>query len=298
MASPIRANAAAKAVLGVFCLALVAGCATSDKGERGDTTQFDFAVTRLKNAPLIDGRIEPEEYAGALSFTITGTDPGEAPGISLLTGDRLPPEDVSYRVHLGHDGSALFVAVAVRDDSLVSPPSAGFFRDDPRLFFGDGVLLLIDSDLDSTRRFEAFERADGNMEADAAEGLAVAFRIPHPEDPVIPPDGRGVDVFGRRTGPQLYHVEFRVPFSLLDTLDGPESRNLRTGDVVGFNLIVFDEDATETVQEALAWVAGRTGENWAEGPYEWVRLWISTAPYMDARDRPRTNPGDERFSVQ
>jgi hypothetical protein len=200
-----------------------------------------FPLPRARTKIEVDGDLR--EW-GALAFTVD--EPAEIEGPGRHDG----PTDASFRFDARWDEEALYLAVDVRDDSVVS-------GSDLTVREQDHVSVTLDARPDPARSanqdFYVAMRA-GEL-AQVLTALA-ALAEPRPDrvmELLAGPPAPGVRSAARRT-PTGYAVEIAVPNALLD-----ERRGARW-DAVRINVVVNDVDAGEPDWVALLWRPSRWGE--------------------------------------
>jgi hypothetical protein len=212
-----------------------------------------FAITRAAAPIRVDGDLG--EWS-PLAFEVRT--PGEVSGPGSYGG----PADASFAFDLRQDDGALYAAVLVRDDSVVSGP-------DRKMREQDHVTLSLDA------RPEPARVKNGEFFAALQAGeLAKVVTVfcgpePHPlPDPILTrfgtADRAGVVCAGRRTSAG-YIAEMAVPAALLD-----DARGARW-DAVRVNVAVTDFDEGKKDHSEIAWRPSRYGAKAVAGAGTFVR---------------------------
>jgi hypothetical protein len=211
-----------------------------------------FDAVRTARAVTVDGELG--EW-GRLPFVVE--EPGERSGHGVHRG----PEDGSFRFGVRQDKDFLYVAVEVRDDSLVGSP-------DEVAREQDHVSLNIDvrPDPERSKNEETFVAIRSGAMAKMISPLA-ALQETRP-DPVMRlfaggvPEGVRQAVQRSETG---YTVELAVPAKVLD-----ERRGTRW-DALRLNLSMNDFDEGEPDSVTLSWRPSRFEPGAIEGAGTFVR---------------------------
>ena len=204
---------------------------------------FRLVAPFQTKTPVADGKIGPDEYGPPLAIDFTDdVNPGR-----LSLDPPNPPrnaDDLSAELFLAHTRTDLFIAVRVRDDVLIAQknnlPSQN-----------DRVELYIDGD-----------RMPGDCKNSEIPGSHEGFQICAGFDGRKEYWGVGINdaayTVGTSTFPGGYIVEFRVPLTIIDTVDGPEVKAASSGSTLRFNLSILDNDEPVADQQ-------RRGELWHIG---------------------------------
>jgi hypothetical protein len=211
-----------------------------------------FATRRLRSKVAVDGDLR--EW-GELAFVVDA--PAEIEGHGRYRG----PADASFRFDLRWDDDALYLAIDVRDDSVVAGTSLSAREQ-------DHVGILVDARADPERSaniglFAAIRSGDmakqvnlvATLEEPRSDQIMGFFVGAVPE---------GIRSVSRRT-PQGYAVEASIPRAVLDERRGGD------WDLLRVNLTVFDFDAGEPNHVSLAWRPSRFGDRAVPGSGTFVR---------------------------
>jgi WD40 repeat protein len=202
-------------------------------------------------APVPDGRIGLDEYGPGYDVHF---DDKTNPGL-LFAGTPArskSPDDYSYRLRAAHTTSALYLAFEVRDqDVQVNPQNA------ERPHLNDCIELFIDGD------HVANDLGDFNREGNREGFQIVADADGHQYTVASDLTNADWKVATRRV-PGGYTMEFGIPFSAIDTQDGPGTTPAKTGDILRFNIGGSDVDEVggHSSNYAILWA-----ENPAVSPF-------------------------------
>jgi tetratricopeptide (TPR) repeat protein len=218
---------------------------------------FRLVAPFRTKTPVADGMIGPDEYGPPLAIDFTDdVNPGR-----LSLDPPNPPrnaDDLSAELFLAHTRTDLFIAVRVRDDVLIAQknhlPSQN-----------DRVELYIDGD-----------RMPGDCKNSEIPGSYEGFQICAGFDGRKEYWGVGISdaayTVGTSTFPGGYIVEFRVPLTMIDTVDGPEVKAASSGSTLRFNLSILDNDEPVADQP-------RRGELWHIGiGIAQMAWWVGDGP--------------------
>ena len=211
-----------------------------------------FDIPRVARPVKVDGDLS--EW-GELPFAV------DVPGGQSGPGVHRGPEDASFRFAVRRDDAFLYVAVAVRDDSIVASA-------DQVAREQDHVALSIDArpDPERSKNEETFVAVRNGAMAKLVSPL-IALQETRP-DPVLrlfaATTPEGLLQAARRT-PDGYGVEVAIPSQALD-----ERRGARW-DAVRINVTVDDFDAGEPDHVALSWRPSRFEAGTPEGAGTFVR---------------------------
>lgn len=195
-------------------------------------------------APNVDGTINAAEYPGAAPMVVT-----PFTGVyDLPSGDdTFTPDNHSFTAWVVHDNDAVYIAVDVVDD-LVVTNSAAAGSEDGSTWTDDSVEVFFDPD----------DSNDGGRGSQPFEGQYVltpngAWRDAEANNPTF---GVNDDWFGAisltATG---YQIEFKVTkFALIDPADGT---------TMGFMVAINEDDGTDRIGQ-LSW-DGRAHSEWTYG---------------------------------
>lgn len=183
----------------------------------------DYAAPKVSGAPVVDGVIKAEEYAGATEIRVDGTSGNyELDGLA----DGFPATDHRFRAWVVHTADSVHVAVEVTDD-VVATDSAEALSEDKSTWEDDSIEIFFDADhsLD-------LGRGGLNFEGQYVVTANGAWRDNEANNPTFgaTADWNAVAV---RTAAG-YAAEFRVRKSALV--------NPADGAVLGFNVAVNDDD--------------------------------------------------------
>jgi hypothetical protein len=184
-----------------------------------------------QRSPVLDGRIEPDEYGDGNGFSFDFSSGSNLGGSYLCGNETLPPDnvkdvsDLSPQMHAVHTTEALFLAFRVRDQSVIADPNKLTWGNDCIEVYLDGDGMANDWTL-ATHRINR-------------EGFIAA-----------------ADVLGRPVGPRQkartvrtkdgYIVEFEFPLETIDTLDGPGFKPPATDSELRMNVAILDYDEGNT----------------------------------------------------
>ncbi|MEW6753912.1 MAG: sugar-binding protein [Candidatus Latescibacterota bacterium] len=218
-------------------------------------------------APVVDGRVLPGEYAQGVPVYVEFASNAVVPGI---VPDWIPvpssPADLSYTVHALYTSMDLHIAVEVADDVLRGDSGLPWEDDDVEVYVdGDrvGDDMAIRGDLEGAEGFQVIMDAAGNP-------YSVGRQF-------------GTQWFAAAAAaPGGYVVEFRIPLSSIDAESGAGVRAARSGDTLGFNITVGDDDSGGAPYEHPddgygAW-SGRAEGWYYAAESDWGRLHLSPTP--------------------
>ncbi len=192
--------------------------------------------------PSVDGVIGMDEYGPPIPIDFSvDANPGRlAPGgfQRVAVTDDFAPE-----LLLAHTQSHLHVALRVRDESVSTLDGEDHVHE------GDSVALYFDGDR-TPNDFAQFHRSgpEGFEASTDAEGHKFATGL----DTALYEAAAGRFDKG-------YIIEFRIPLTSIDTLNGSEVRPAATGDRIGFNMKIVDHDTGHSPE-------GTTGYLWSGDP--------------------------------
>jgi hypothetical protein len=244
-------------------------------GAPGGPPRID-APFRAKT-PVVDGRIEPDEYGDGEGFAFDfAADPN--PGGSYLsyieaaaTQATKAPSDLSVRMHAAHSATGLFLAFRVRDQSVRAHPEGAF-----AVWLNDGVEVFLDGDRVAN---------DGTtVMPNHREGFFIAADVLGN----VTKNNPGVDNTRWKVGTGRtedgYVIEFEVPLDLIDTQDGPGFRPATTGSELLMNEGIndIDEAVTKQASYGVLWCEDRFWSPSHGGEDFWpVALRLVPAPTPD-----------------
>jgi hypothetical protein len=211
-----------------------------------------FRARRAASAIYVDGDLE--EW-GELAFDVAV--PAEITGHGEYRG----PEDASFRFDVRWDDAALYVAVDVRDDSVVAGRELSAREQDHV-----GVTVDARPDPERSANQGRFEAIRSGVMARLVHVLAT-LEEPRRDDVMAlfaaaPPEG--VRFAAYRT-PAGYAAEIAIPRELLDERRGG------AWDAVRMNVTVADLDAGEPNHVTLAWRPSRFGDRAVPGSGTFAR---------------------------
>ena len=203
--------------------------------------QQSMTARQTNAAPSLDGVLGPGEWSAAIPTHITFVQPKNPPGIVHRGGDDpgftpSSPSDLSFKVYAMYDEDNLYIAVDVRDDALWADGGYGYTHDE-HPWTDDSVELYFDGDNmpnDMSIANGFFWPCREGFQIIKGWGGGEFMAVPEPE----------LIVWTAEVGdrPQGYLVEFEIPLSSIDAIDGPEYASPGPGDTIGFNVAVADDD--------------------------------------------------------
>ena len=182
-----------------------------------------YTAPKVAAAPVVDGVIRPEEYAGAERISLDGmTGNNDLDGLA----DGFARGDLNYRAWAVHDDEAVYVAVDVVDDHIVTD-SAAAGSEDGSTWEDDSVEIFFDAD-----HSKDLGRGSKQFEGQYVLTAIGAWRDNEANNPTF---GEDADWFGAsKLTFKGYQVEFKIKkTALLNPADGA---------VMGFNIAVNDDD--------------------------------------------------------
>ncbi len=233
-------------------------CAADTSDSKKNTIQEPDALIPWIATPTTDGKISEGEYEGALRVEIDGLTPDENPGWNPYNKKSIAKDDLSFTLLVGHDGKCLYVAFDITDNSICSdnvPYPRGRYMG---VWEDDCAEICLDGDLDRDAITEGSRRGDALGDEDWQEGFVPHYGIP---DDVYFDDGHGAYGTGdgewfartRLLDEQHWQVEYRVPFTLIDTKNGPGIKPAKPGDLIGFNAMINDDDHGGAREQQVSW---------------------------------------------
>lgn len=213
-----------------------------------------FMAARYTNVPpVIDGVFSLSEWGRAIPVNVEGTSsPATPPGVVPNIGFPylLPPDsaaDSSFTIYALYDNNNLYVAVDVTDDIVIC--------DGPVPYLDDDVEIMIDGDRQPGDVHMAELCGPNNPNCPNPvvnnEGFKLTTSVCN-QSLTDPPNNPSI-VWESKAGlrPHGFVVEFRIPLSSINTIDtswfstpfpGAVFRSPQTGDIIGFNVAVGDDD--------------------------------------------------------
>ena len=198
--------------------------------------------------PELDGRIDTGEYEAAVPVFVEFSQPDMPPGMVPYNVPALPEgktslsvaelkvneADLSYKIYLMYTATDLYVAVDVTDDLHLDDSEFAWQDDDVEVSIdGDLIgndLAGLDGEGANAEGFQILMDVGGDTYDHSVEFNADWFAA------------SGTYAEGRV-------VEFRIPLATIDTQDGPGARSPTSGDTIGFNVAVSDDDIGELPYE-------------------------------------------------
>lgn len=216
-----------------------------------------------------------------------GEYPGEALDIGTLwEGQPVTPEDASGSMRVAYDDEALYVHVAVTDDTAGAVLGAD---DDKQRFRTDSVEIMIDPRGDSQHTASTFILGvlPAVVEADGSTRVGGGRDHDNWQGPLAE-TAPGVRIASRVTEPYTgYEIEARIPFADLPDAIRP--------DRVGLNVVVYDSDTQDrTGQSRIGW---STFPGVQADPYRWGVLELPGLPERPSDPRDPTIPSTAAQSV-
>ncbi len=271
-----------------------------------DPTKTQIALP-METPPTIDGVIDPAvewqlaggANSGGGNFWIITPNPLLADGIrgGQMVGDDPVPinaEDLSFNVYVGFDSANLYIGVRVKDD-LLSEDSTTFGSANEDTWDDDSVEVYLDGD---NSNFPDRDATGTNPQIVGTGGMfAIAINTAYREAEAGNP-GYGPDAAWYAQTLYLqdytgYDVEFRIS---LATLGNP-----KPGDIIGFTVVVNDDDDGGPSERQIIWV----GTAHVEATYGNLRLGARTyeapklpAPAIDGQINTAEYAGAQEIKVE
>lgn len=183
-----------------------------------------YTAPKVATAPVVDGKINASEYAGAQEVKQNSFNSD----FDINAGDdTFESTDLSYSFWAVHDANAVYVAVDVTDDTIVTD-SAAAGSEDGSTWEDDSAEILFDADNDNE---------SGRSTTNLYEGQFVftpngAWRDNEANNPTF---GADADWFAASTTTSTgYQIEFKVPKATL--------MGVADGATMGFDIDVNDDD--------------------------------------------------------
>ena len=196
------------------------------------------------SAPTIDGVINASEYAGAAEIKVS-----QFTGVHDLGSgdDTWETTDLGYSAWAVHDAEAVYVAVNVTDDILISDTAAAG-TEDQSTWEDDSVEIFFDADFSHD-----LGRGTGQFEGQYVFTANGAWRDNEANNPTL---GKDKDWFAATSKTAKgYQVEFKVKKSALF--------NPKDGALMGFQIAVNDDDGSGRKAQ-LGW-SGRAHNEYTYG---------------------------------
>ncbi len=183
-----------------------------------------YSAPKVATAPVVDGKINASEYAGAQKVDQNSFNSD----FDINAGDdTFESTDLSYSFWAVHDADAVYVAVDVTDDTIVTD-SADAGSEDGSTWEDDSAEILFDADNDNESGHSATNLYEGQFVM-TANG---AWRDNEANNPTF---GANADWFAATsTTSKGYQIEFRVPKATL--------MGVADGATMGFDIDVNDDD--------------------------------------------------------
>jgi Carbohydrate family 9 binding domain-like len=204
--------------------------------------------------PTIDGVFSVGEWKAANSIHVDGSTPATAPGVVPNLPDLpvlVPPDspaDSSFTIYTLYDNDNLYVAVDVIDDFV--------FSDGPLPFLDDDVEVMIDGDRQPGDAWFAIICGEFDpfcpIPVVNKEGFKLTTSVGN--EILTDPGNNPKIVWESKAGlrPHGFVIEFRIPLDSINTRDTswfsghfppePIFRRPQPGDIIGFNVLVGDDD--------------------------------------------------------
>lgn len=252
MTSPKWLNRIACLLVLACLIALPSTSIAEDKPNETRIPGKQLMVAKYTNTPpLIDGVFSPREWRRAIPVHVVGSTPETAPGVVPNIG--LPflfppdsPADSSFTMYTLYDDNNLYVAVDVTDDIVIC--------DGPVPFLDDDVEVMVDGDRRPADVHMALVCRPFNPDCPNPvvnnEGFKLTTSVCGETlvDPSNNPDIAWESKSGTR--PHGFVIEFRISLDSINTNDTswfstfpePGFRRPQPGDIIGFNVIVGDDD--------------------------------------------------------
>ena len=225
----------------------------SDRPRNGAPGSFRLLAPLRTKSPVADGVIGPDEYCPPLAIDFTDD---KNPGRDVVSAPNpaKSPKDLSADLYLAYTRDALFVAVTVRDDTLIDRPDA------PHPAMNDGVELFLDGD-----------RLGGDLKPGSREGFQAASTAGGRKYATGVGTTDQEYIVKTSTFHGGYIVEFRIPLSTIDVADGPEVTPPGPGSTLRFNLAIVDNDQPVDGQQryGVLWSEDRTKSPYFEADGAW-----------------------------
>lgn len=225
-------------------------------------------IPHVARVVTMDGTFAAGEWTGALTVAVEGTTPTTNPGWNPLNGRAVAAADLSYTLHLMHDGESLFVAFDVTDDS-VSDDYVASRTGHTEVWNDDCTEVFIDGDRDR----DVTESSGGSPAGDRdwREGQQPHASVKNGAywEANSGQYGRTWWAATARTA-QGYRTEYRFALRGIDTADGGAAYEpAKIGDTIGFSVLVNDDDNGGDREDQLAWWGGGTDDSLFRSQQNW-----------------------------
>jgi hypothetical protein len=288
-------------VLPAFLTVLFPLCPT---GSLGDPVSLENTKTRmalpLDTPPLIDGVIGAGEWSRAEGGVsrywridhLAGLADAVRGGVIASGVAPASNADLSADIHVGYDANNLYVAFQVKDANVFTDDAAagtanGATGED------DSVVLFIDGD---NSNFAHVDASGTNPEIISSGGaFAISANNAYRETEAGNPGFGPAAAWEARTGLTAagYHAEFRIS---LASIGNPEP-----GDVIGFTILVNDDDNGGGLERSLVWTGTPNLEatygNLLIGTRGYLSPAVTVPPSIDGVVSPAEYPGAETIRI-
>ena len=218
-----------------------------------------YSAPKISAGPTVDGVISPAEYAGATEMKVDAFN-----GIFDGGDDTWPTGDLNYSAWVVHTADAIFVAVNVTDDKVVSD-SAAAGSEDGNTWEDDSVEIFFDADHD-----HEINRGGKDFEGQYVFTANGARRDNEARNPTFGPAATDHWFAASSKTAGGYQVEFKVMKSAL--------LNVADGATMGFNIAVNDDDGGEADRVQPKTQLGWSGRVHREQTYGHLTLASGAAP--------------------
>ena len=218
-----------------------------------------YSAPKISAAPIVDGVINPAEYVGAIEIKVDGTT-----GVYDGGDDDWPAGDHAYSAWVVHTADAVYVAVNVTDDKIVSD-SAVTGSEDGNTWEDDSVEIFFDADSDHEPG-----RGGKDFEGQYVFTANGARRDNEARNPTF--GSTAADHWFAATTKTAggYQVEFKVMKAAL--------LNVADGATMGFNIAINDDDGGDAGRVQPKTQLGWSGRVHRELTYGQLTLATGTAP--------------------
>ncbi|MCI0539209.1 MAG: hypothetical protein L0Z50_28715 [Verrucomicrobiales bacterium] len=212
-----------------------------------------YTAPKTASAPQVDGKINSAEYAGDQEITVN---PVNGLFYIPLSDDAIDPTDLNYKAWVVHDADAIYVAVDVTDEKVVTD-SAEAGSEDMSTWDDDSVELFFDAD-----NSKDLGKGTAGFEGQHVLTANGAWRDNEANNPTF---GAANDWFAATTQTATgYQIEFKVKKAGLS--------NPADGSSIGFHIAVNDDD--NGPESHLGW----TGHAHQEFTYGTLTLGTAAPP--------------------
>ncbi|HZP82349.1 MAG TPA: sugar-binding protein [Chthonomonadaceae bacterium] len=227
--TPLLSHRPCGAVLGAFAFFAVVFTPLSSLAQAPLTISAPFT----SHSPVADGFINTIEYSPGLTVDFVGD---VNPGRFWIGSNKLSatPDDLSFTMYAAHTATTLFLAYHVNDQFIDNQAS-----DADAPFLNDAVEVFLDSD-----------RVSNDFLPGSKEGFQIISDVLGDKFTAASGFTNADWTAAARLVPGGYNIEFAIPLSLLDTVDGSGFAAAKTGDVLRFNAAVDDNDQLVRAQTA------------------------------------------------